>query len=39
MGLALFVGFGDEPKRAKRSLQRARDQMEPLAPDAGPGRG
>jgi AcrR family transcriptional regulator len=38
MGFALFVGFGDEPKRAKRSLRRARDQMEPLAPDPRPDR-
>jgi hypothetical protein len=32
MGLALFVGFGDDPKRASRSLLRARERMEPMAP-------
>lgn len=34
MGLSLFIGFGDEAKRAKRSLARARERMEPLAPAA-----
>jgi AcrR family transcriptional regulator len=32
MGQSLFIGFGDEPRRAKRSLARARERMEPLAP-------
>jgi AcrR family transcriptional regulator len=34
MGLSLFIGFGDESRRAKRSLARARQRMEPLAPVA-----
>jgi AcrR family transcriptional regulator len=32
MGQALFVGFGDDPKRARRSLRRARERMGPTAP-------
>lgn len=32
MALNLYVGFGDERKRATRSLRRARRQMEPTAP-------
>jgi AcrR family transcriptional regulator len=32
MGLALYIGFGDDPTRARRSLKRARDHMEPKAP-------
>jgi AcrR family transcriptional regulator len=34
MGANLYVGFGDDRKRAERSIERARQRMESAAPDA-----
>jgi AcrR family transcriptional regulator len=36
MGVSLYVGFGDDRRRAKRSIDRARQRMEPAAPQASP---
>lgn len=34
MGVNLFIGFGDDPKKAKRSIQRAQRHMRDRAPES-----